>query len=124
VKKEQSDIIEALEQLAMAVAGKSVGSDSSHERLWARLPERIRRQVEDHVAANVPDNLLTKWRDQHARGVEVGSDEPTFHLGVGLNVRNLCRERLPDADMAAYGLWGEWDNYYTVVLAAVAARRH
>jgi hypothetical protein len=37
-------------------------------------------------------------------------------------VRNLCRERLHDKELAAYcPLGGDWDNCYIGVLAAVAA---
>jgi len=36
-------------------------------------------------------------------------------------VRNLCRQQLPDEEMATYGLWGELDDFYLAVLAAIAA---
>ena len=36
-------------------------------------------------------------------------------------VRNLCRQQLPDEEMATYGLWSEWDDFYLAVLAAIAA---
>jgi hypothetical protein len=69
----------------------------------------------------LPADLLAKWRDQHARGVPIGSDEVSFHFSAGLAVRNLCRQRLKDDELGAYGLWGEWDDYYGAVLAAIAA---
>jgi hypothetical protein len=34
-------------------------------------------------------------------------------------VRNLCREQLRDEEMATYGLWSEWDDFYLAALAAV-----
>jgi hypothetical protein len=36
-------------------------------------------------------------------------------------VRNLCRQQLPDEEMATYGLWSEWDDFYLAVFAAIAA---
>jgi hypothetical protein len=38
-------------------------------------------------------------------------------------VRNLSRQQLPDEEMATYGLWSEWDDFYLAVLAAIAASR-
>jgi hypothetical protein len=73
------------------------------------------------VSAHLPADLLAKLRDLHARGIPIDSDPAFFHFGGGLVVRNLCREQLTDDELAAYGLWGEWDNYYLAVLAAIAA---
>jgi hypothetical protein len=33
----------------------------------------------------------------------------------------LCRQQLPDEEMATYGLWSKWDDFYLAVLAAIAA---
>jgi hypothetical protein len=42
----------------------------------------------------------------------------------GMAVRNLCRERLSDDELAACcGFGGDWDNCYIGVLAAIAAMR-
>jgi hypothetical protein len=68
--------------------------DSFSEKLWAKVPELIRKDVEQHVVAHLPDNLLTKLRDLHARGIPISSDDAFFHFGGGMAVRNLCRERL------------------------------
>ncbi len=61
------------------------------ERLWAQVPELIRKDVEQHVVANLPAELMAKLRDLHARGVPIESDPAFFHFGGGLAVRNLCR---------------------------------
>ena len=97
-------------------------SDSYSKEHWAEVPEPIRKIVEQHVAARLPKKILAKLRDLHARGLPIGSDDAFHHFGGGIAVRNLCRERLGDRDLAAYaGLGGDWDNCYIVVLAAVAA---
>jgi hypothetical protein len=66
--------------------------------------------------------MLAKFRDLHARGISISFDPAFFHFGGGLAVRNLCRERLSDNELAACcGLGGDWDNCYIGVLAAIAA---
>jgi hypothetical protein len=95
--------------------------EASSEALWAKVPELIRRDVEQHVLAHLPADLLVKWRDQHARGIFIGSDDPCFHFGAGMAVRNLCREQLTDDELEAYGLFCNWDDCYCGVLAAIAA---
>jgi hypothetical protein len=65
---------------------------------------------------------LAKLRYLHARGIPIDSDPAFFHFGGGMAVRNLCRERLSDDELAACcGLGGDWDNCYIGVLAAIAA---
>jgi hypothetical protein len=56
--------------------------DSFSEKLWAKVPELIRKDVEQHVVAHLPDNLLTKLRDLHARGIPISSDDAFFHLAA------------------------------------------
>ena len=41
--------------------------DPLSERLWAQVPELIRKDVEQHVVANLPAELVAKLRDLHAR---------------------------------------------------------
>ncbi|MDO9562891.1 MAG: hypothetical protein Q7J60_14835 [Bradyrhizobium sp.] len=96
--------------------------DAYSRKHWAEVPEPIRKIVEQHVAARLPKKILAKLRDLHARGVSIASDDAFFHFGGGIAVRNLCRDRLGDRDLAAYaGLGGDWDNCYIGVLAAIAA---
>jgi hypothetical protein len=91
-------------------------------KFWSKVPQPIRKIVEQHVAARLPAKILAKLRDLHARGIPIDSDPAFFHFGGGLAVRNLCRERLSDDDLAACcGLGGDWDNCYIGVLAAIAA---
>ena len=96
--------------------------DSFSNEQWAKVSEPIRKIVEQHVAAHLPADILAKLRDLHAHGLPISDDDAFFHFGGGLVVRNLCRERLSDDELAACcGLGGDWDNCYIGVLAAIAA---
>jgi hypothetical protein len=59
----------------------------------------------------------------HARRLSISHDDAFFHFGGGMAVRNLCRERLSDKELAACCLFGNWDDCYVGVLAAIAAMR-
>jgi hypothetical protein len=79
---------------------------------WSEVPQPIRKIVEQHVATRLPAKILAKLRDLHARGARISSDPAFFHFGGGMAVRNLCRERLNDRDLAACCLFGDWDSCY------------
>jgi hypothetical protein len=96
--------------------------DSLPKKLWAEVPELIRKDVEQHVSAHLPADLLAKLRNLHGRGIPISDDDAFFHFGGGMAVRNLCRERLSDDELAAYCRFGgDWDMCYIGVLAAIAA---
>jgi hypothetical protein len=98
--------------------------DSWSKEQWKQVPDSIRKDVEQHVATQLPADILAKLRDLHARGIPISSDPAFFHFGGGMAVRNVCRERLSDGELAACcGLGGDWDNCYVGVLAAIAAIR-
>ena len=98
--------------------------DLSSKKRWTEVPNSIRKEVEQHVLAHLPADLLAKLRDLHACGIPISSDGAFFHFGGGMAVRNLCRERLSDDGLAAYRPFGgNWDNCYIGVLAAIAAMR-
>jgi hypothetical protein len=90
---------------------------------WSEVPHPIRKIVEQHVAGRLPAKILAKLCDLHARGIRISSDRAFFHFGGGMAVRNLCRERLNDDELAAYGFGWNWDDYYIGVLAGIAAMR-
>jgi len=56
--------------------------DSSSKKLWIEVPKSIRKDVEQHVAANLPAELLAKLRDLHARGIPISTDDAFFHLAA------------------------------------------
>jgi hypothetical protein len=100
------------------------------EANWAKVDEAQRKVVEDFVRSKAPANMLATWHNQLSRGMVIGSDDPRFHLGVGMQVRNACRAKLPDAELPIvfldhegqlYGPSRNWDDYYFGVLAAIAA---
>jgi hypothetical protein len=91
------------------------------KKLWAEVPQPIRKIVEQHVAARLPAKILAKLRDLRARGIHISSDPAFFHFGGGLAVRNLCRERLSDDELAACCPFGDWDMCYIGVLAGIAS---
>jgi hypothetical protein len=94
--------------------------DLMYMKRWSKVPQPIRKIVEHHVAARLPAKILAKLRDLHARGLPISDDDAFFHFGGGIAVRNYCRERLSDDELAACcGLGGDWDNCY--IDAAIAA---
>jgi hypothetical protein len=102
--------------------GEEPHPDSFDKKRWAEVPEPIRKIVEQHVAARLPAKILAKLRDLHARGLPISSDPAFFHFGGGMSVRNLCRQRLGDRELAACGGFGtDWDTCYIGVLAGIAA---
>ena len=98
--------------------------DAWSKTIWAEVPEAIRKDVEQHVLAHLPDELLTQLHDLNASEGSISSHDAFFHFTGGMAVRNLCRERLSDAELASLGLFGaDWDNLYVGVLAAIGAKR-
>jgi hypothetical protein len=96
--------------------------DFLSKKLWAQVPKLIRKDVEQHVAAKLPADLLAKLRDLHSRGLPISYDDAFFHFGGGMAVRTLCRERLSDNDLAAFHFLGsDWDSCYVGFLVAIAA---
>lgn len=95
--------------------------DVRTNQYWAQVPEPIRKDVEQHVLAHLPPELIARLRDSHISGKSANSDPAFFHFGGGLAVRNLCRERLSDHALAGYGFCCNWDNCYVEVLDAIAA---
>jgi hypothetical protein len=111
-------------------SGEEPHLDSFSIKHCAPVPEPIRKTVEQHVASHLPAEILAKLHDLHARGLPISHDGAFFHFGGGLAVRNLCRERLSDDELAARGgLGADWDNCYVggshrkAAIAASASRR-
>jgi hypothetical protein len=51
-------------------------------KLWSKVPQPIRKIVEQHVAARLPAKILAKLRDLHAGGIPISSDRAFFHFGA------------------------------------------
>ena len=100
-----------------------------------RKCERMSRRREDHrrpiFRPVTQDGLPLIGRVPQIEGVYVATGHNVwgilnafFHFGDGMAVRNLCRERLSDDELAACcPVGGDWDNCYIGVLAAIAAMR-
>jgi hypothetical protein len=56
---------------------ESYDPDLSSEELWAEIPEPIRKQVERHVSARLPAEVLAKF---HAGGIPISSILPSSTL--------------------------------------------
>ena len=106
------------------------GLSTWSEANWAKVDPALRARVGEKVRSMAPADMLAQWRDQHQRGVAIGSDYPRFHLDVGMQIRNACRtvladDGLPEVNVGPvgepYGPARNWDDYYFGVLAAIAA---
>jgi len=92
---------------------------------FARLSEHQRLACLAALKLSVPKFLRDWWRDQAARGMRIGSEDPRFHFGVGMEVRNTLRKVLADKELppVAYpegGAHSNWDDYYYGALDALA----
>jgi hypothetical protein len=61
--------------------------------------------------------MFSRWQDQHKRGIRIGSDDPWFHLGIGMQIRNALRSVLLD-DALPFVKYPDgsdcqnWDDFY------------
>lgn len=84
---------------------------------WTRIPEGLRRKCLDHLHEEVDPGTATKWRSLD----RIGDGDPFFHFGVGMAVRNVLREVMPDDDLPPVDYDGveyqNWDDFYVGALA-------
>lgn len=104
------------------------------ESNWLSLPEDVRDRcvaaIHGAIAQGEGPGLLARWRDQAARGIRIGSDDPWFHHSIGTAVRNICRRVLPDEHLPSTHLqyrdgrseFRNWDDFYMGAIGAVAIR--
>jgi len=84
---------------------------------WNRLSEDIRSRCVDLLRSKTPSDMMGRWKDQHARRIRIGSDDPWFHMGIGMQVRNAMRSILKDDELpfVKYDDGNEyqnWDDFY------------
>ena len=77
-------------------------------RCWCCLPLDVRERCLAELRGRVGPETMGRWRDQSRRGMRVGSDDPRFHFGVGMEVRNILRQAATDDVLPT----GNWDDYY------------
>lgn len=92
---------------------------------WRRIPADVRRQVVSHIRDLASVEQLNTWRDQQARGMRIGSDDPWFHHGSGMAIRNACRkiildDQLPPVKYEDGGHYQNWDDFYGGMLQQLA----
>ena len=84
---------------------------------FARLTQDQQERCVAYLRVKVPAVARAEWGDQVARGISIGCTDPRFHLGVGMAVRNVLREVVPDDALPGE----QWDDYYRGALYALAA---
>lgn len=81
---------------------------------WKQLPLQTRQRCVKHLrrsllAHRLGPIILQRWHRQYRDGMAPGSDQPNFHFGAGMAVRNILRQVCPDGDlMMSYN----WDDFY------------
>lgn len=90
---------------------------------WDKLPALIRQDCLNELRAQVPADILAKWKAQHAAGKGIGDDDPFFHHGNGMVVRNILRRQFTDEELLPVHIKGyppegarNWDDYYVGAL--------
>jgi hypothetical protein len=99
--------------------------DSWSEENWAKVTEEQRKRcvkaLRTELEAEVDRPLLDLWRDQYARGMQIGSDNPFFHMSPGMWIRNILRKEveegnLPWVEYPGGKLYKNWDDFYRAAL--------
>ena len=89
--------------------------DNAQCAAFDQLPEIHRRACVRRLHEAASPTTLAEWVDQYQRGVSIGCTDGRFHIGVGMAVRNVLREVLPDDRLPN----GHWDDYYRGALYAL-----
>lgn len=99
--------------------------DERSEENWSHVDEDVRKRcvkkLKNELESEVDLPLLDKWRDQHKRGMRIGSDNPFFHMQPGMWIRNILRleateEHLPWVEYAGGRSYRNWDDFYMAAL--------
>jgi len=91
--------------------------DEWQRKNFARLTQDQQERCIAYLRVKVPNTARAEWQDQAARGVRIGSTDLRFHFGVGMAVRNVLREVVPDDALPGE----QWDDYYRGALYALVA---
>jgi hypothetical protein len=94
-------------------------NDIDHASLvnWNSIPKDARSRCIGILRSKTPPDMLSRWKDQHARKIRIGSDDPWFHLGIGMQIRNALRSVLLDQDLPPVKYedgneYKNWDDFY------------
>lgn len=96
-------------------------------RNWCCLPLATRELALGHLRQTMQHqwpHVLERWREQSNANEPIGSDDPMFHFGAGMAVRNILRQVVPDHKLPAVkqpmgGMASNWDDYYHGALEAL-----
>jgi len=83
-------------------------------RNWMGLPPLIRRDSLQDLTAAISTEVFSKWLTEYRARGTVGEDDPLFHFGTGMAVRNILRQRLPESELSQItGIeHSDWDDFY------------
>lgn len=87
---------------------------------FMKLAPTVRADCVTVLSNKTPDAMLQRWRKQADEGKQIGSNDPRFHLGIGMQVRNALREVALDAVTPT----GNWDDTYFGALYALVAENN
>lgn len=84
---------------------------------WMKIHSHQREVILAHIRGKVDVSMLNTWRDQHARGMKIGSDNVLFHMWPGMQIRNTCRDILQDDLLPSVKYedgheYQNWDDFY------------
>ena len=98
-------------------------SEENWEQFVSTDPARSKNAVDELRTWLDQQNKDTveRWRDQYRRGKQIGCDDPWFHFGVGMAIRNVLRTAVPDDRLPWVQYPGgrqakNWDDFYTAAL--------
>lgn len=91
---------------------KDKSADRSY-RNWMEFPDSIRRECLNELKSAIPVDAFSKWINEYRARATVEDDDPFFHFGTGMAVRNILRQRLSDSELAPTdeNYWN-WDDLY------------
>jgi hypothetical protein len=79
--------------------------DVLDKKLWAEVPEPIRKDVEQYVEAHLPTDILETLRDLHAHGLPISDDDAFFHFGGGWSSGTFAESGWMTTNWQPAGAW-------------------
>lgn len=98
--------------------------DADEEARWREWNSIHKQEAVRHLREELrsaPPELLETWRRQYREGKRIGSNDPNFHFGNGMMIRNYLRhqcpdDRLPLVDYGNGNSYQNWDDWYLPAL--------
>lgn len=88
---------------------------------WQKLSSETRKRCVEVLHSKTPPDMMETWKRQHSAGLRIGSDDPWFHFGIGMQVRNALRavlrdDALPEVKYEDGNTYKNWDDFYVGAL--------